>query len=303
MLIRSGGVNAEVLSLAHFSKGGLSSSVRGYIGHLHDPREAGASGCLPDRWGVSEGQKRNGAFGLPARVGERGAGNGQAEKRSGVVAEESSPGSLGGGAQVCDVLRPGRRGTQKLAVLRDGGGLAVIRMTRLEQAAFGEFEDFMRDIIAGWLRVFGFPARLVATETPRCLLALGVMVVRRRAEIKPGTVLPWCRVQSASAARRRRKLWVPPETESPLSFTPAPHSQATCARIVPSSPGAGINAIPSSATRAKTFEDIGREAQTGFRAWNGRVTCQNLLDLLVESIPGSDIHSAPRPLESTVPSR
>jgi hypothetical protein len=177
------------------------------------------------------------------------------------------------------------------------------RMTRLEQAAFGEFEDFMRDIIAGWLRVFGFPARLVATETPRCLLALGVMVVRRRAEIKPGTVLPWCRVQSASAARRRRKLWVPPETESPLSFTPAPHSQATCARIVPSSPGAGINAIPSSATRAKTFEDIGREAQTGFRAWNGRVTCQNLLDLLVESIPGSDIHSAPRPLESTVPSR
>lgn len=74
--------------------------------------------------------------------------------------------------------------------------LLLDRMTRLEQAAFGEFEDFMRDMIAGWLREFGFSPRLVATETPRCLLALGVMVVRRRAEIKPGAVLLWCRVQT-----------------------------------------------------------------------------------------------------------
>jgi hypothetical protein len=70
------------------------------------------------------------------------------------------------------------------------------RMARLEQAAFGEFEEFMRDVIAGWLEEFGFSLRLVATETPRCLLALGVMVVRRRAEIKPGDALHWCRVQT-----------------------------------------------------------------------------------------------------------
>ena len=74
--------------------------------------------------------------------------------------------------------------------------LLLDRMTCLEQAAFSGFEDFMRDIIAGWLKGFDFSARMVATETPRCLLALGVMVVRRRSEIKPGNVLPWCRAQT-----------------------------------------------------------------------------------------------------------
>src|SRR5579862_4380094 len=70
------------------------------------------------------------------------------------------------------------------------------RMTDLEQAAFSEFEEIMRDIIAGWLREFYFSERLVATETPRCLLALGIMAVRRRDEIKQGDVLAWCHKQT-----------------------------------------------------------------------------------------------------------
>ena len=65
-------------------------------------------------------------------------------------------------------------------------------MANLEQSAFGDFEDIMRDMVAEWLREYGFSEQLVALETPRCLLSLGIMVVRRRNEIKTGKAFSWC---------------------------------------------------------------------------------------------------------------
>src|SRR5690348_17287530 len=67
------------------------------------------------------------------------------------------------------------------------------RMVGLEQAAFLEFEEAMRDRIVGWLREIGLSEEEVVTETPRCLLGLGILAVQRRREIKSGRFLVWCR--------------------------------------------------------------------------------------------------------------
>ena len=88
------------------------------------------------------------------------------------------------------------------------------RMVLLEHAAFEEFDDVFRDAVANWLREFGLAETDVARETPNCLLALGVMVVQRRAEIEKGRALVWLRVQTRNLVVR---YWREAERQSPLS--------------------------------------------------------------------------------------
>ena len=74
------------------------------------------------------------------------------------------------------------------------------RMVSLEHAAFVDFDDSMRDAVARWLIESGVPEAQIAMETPRCLLALGIMIVQRRSEIEPGRFLLWCHVQVRNLA-------------------------------------------------------------------------------------------------------
>lgn len=76
------------------------------------------------------------------------------------------------------------------------------RMALLEQAAFAEFEDALHAIVPDWLREWGLAEEEVERETPACLLALAVLVVQRRAEIKDGRVLVWLRIQTRNLTVR-----------------------------------------------------------------------------------------------------
>jgi hypothetical protein len=78
----------------------------------------------------------------------------------------------------------------------------LARMTAWEQAAFAEFDDGLRDRLAEWFRGWGLTEAQINNETPRCLLALGVMVVQRRAEIEPGCTLAWLRAQARNLTIR-----------------------------------------------------------------------------------------------------
>ena len=87
------------------------------------------------------------------------------------------------------------------------------RMVSLEQAAFVEFEEGLRDRIVGWLREIGLTEAEVSKETPRCLFALGILAVQRRREIAPGRFLVWCRIQTRNLVVR---FWR--EAESKVAF-------------------------------------------------------------------------------------
>ncbi len=88
------------------------------------------------------------------------------------------------------------------------------RMALLDQAAFEEFDDVLRDVIAHWLGEFGLAEAEIAIETPNCLLALGVMVVQRHAELEKGRCLVWLRVQVRNLVVR---YWRETERRSSLS--------------------------------------------------------------------------------------
>jgi hypothetical protein len=70
------------------------------------------------------------------------------------------------------------------------------RMACLEQAAFTEFEDALRDLVCDWLRECGLAEEKIVREAPGCLLALAVLIVQRRTEIEDGRVLIWLRIQT-----------------------------------------------------------------------------------------------------------
>ena len=78
----------------------------------------------------------------------------------------------------------------------------LVRMAAWEQAAFAEFDDGLRDLLAEWFRKWGLTETQIRDETPRCLLALGVMVVQRRTEIEPGCTLTWLRIQARNLTLR-----------------------------------------------------------------------------------------------------
>lgn len=88
------------------------------------------------------------------------------------------------------------------------------QMALLEQAAFTEFDDALRDLVSDWLREWGMAEAEVEREVPSCLLALAVLVVQRRAEIENGRVLAWLRIQTRNLVVR---YW----READQQFSPA----------------------------------------------------------------------------------
>ena len=90
----------------------------------------------------------------------------------------------------------------------------LYRMATLEQAAFLEFEDSMRDIVMRWLLECGLTEAAAIRETPNCLLALAVMVVQRRTEIENGRVLTWLRLQTRNLVV---DYWRETDQKSPFS--------------------------------------------------------------------------------------
>ena len=83
----------------------------------------------------------------------------------------------------------------------DFGGM-LARMAELDLRAFAEFDDAMRGPILAWLTEFGMTEADIAVEAPRCLFALGIMTVQRRAEIDSERFLPWCRSQTRNMVVR-----------------------------------------------------------------------------------------------------
>jgi hypothetical protein len=70
------------------------------------------------------------------------------------------------------------------------------QMARQKPDSFIEFADAVLVHLPGWLRQFGLTDEEIAREVPKCLLALAILVVQRRAEIKEGHVLDWLRTQT-----------------------------------------------------------------------------------------------------------
>jgi len=101
------------------------------------------------------------------------------------------------------------------------------RMQLLDPAAFDDFQDAVRDLVTDRLRASGLTEEEVQHDAPRHIMSLAVLIVQRSAEIEPGRVLEWLRIQTRNLVVRYWRESDQQASPAPLFTAGRTHQQLT----------------------------------------------------------------------------